>query len=153
MNGAETRTEMLADVRRVLWETRRDREGYQRNERQVDDFYGCFPRPRPFRGCAYVAKKLDEIAVMRRAAAAAPTAPDGGWYVSIMSGKEYGLLYGPLSTQRAALDLTHTVVEVAHRVNPAQAAFARYGTARALGNRPGLLQTQVDLLLAAAKAR
>ncbi len=70
----------------------------------------------------------------------------GFYYVSIIDGKRWGLLAGPYTSHQDAIAAVKPAKDAAYRVNPADAAFASFGTCRLEDNvGPGVL-TKVGLL-------
>lgn len=64
----------------------------------------------------------------------------GFYYVSIVDGQQFGLLAGPYTTHREAIDMVSKAQNVARRANPVQTAFASFGTCRLdLDSGPGIL--------------
>lgn len=51
------------------------------------------------------------------------------YYCSIIDGRKQGLLAGPYPDHKTALDKVQAVKDMAYAANPAQAAFAAFGTA------------------------
>jgi hypothetical protein len=69
------------------------------------------------------------------------------FYVSIVSGENYGLLYGPLASYEEADAKVALVRQVAQNTNPSQAAFAAFGVAGTPdASRTGILNAAVDVL-------
>lgn len=74
-----------------------------------------------------------KIASYRHEAPTSTQEPDtasGSYYVSIRDGARVGLLLGPYYSHDEALAMVDCARAIADRCNPAQAAFAGFGTLR-----------------------
>lgn len=71
---------------------------------------------------------------------------DGGFYVSVVDGSQYGLLAGPFGTHPEALALVNTVRAKAEELNT-RAVFYSFGTLRAKDGyrKPGRLNKYLGL--------
>lgn len=86
---------------------------------------------------AEINQALFTVACYRQEAVSRERIIDRAFYVTIKDGAKHGLLYGPFTTHRGALENVQQVCNKAHEINSGDAAFAEFGTASLpLANAP-----------------
>ena len=75
-----------------------------------------------------------------------PNSEPGNYYVSVVDGNRFGLLLGPFNSHQEALNMVQKAKNKAYELNPAEAAFAGFGTLRIEDyNRPGKLNSYFNM--------